>query len=83
MIERVFRTITNIINEHPLITVEHKEVKDLAKFDLENEYVLIASGPLTSDNLYKSLKNFLGEDLYFLMQLHQLLNTKVLTMQNF
>ncbi|NLJ95021.1 MAG: methylenetetrahydrofolate--tRNA-(uracil(54)-C(5))-methyltransferase (FADH(2)-oxidizing) TrmFO [Clostridiaceae bacterium] len=59
------RTITNIINEHPLITVEHKEVKDLAKFDLENEYVLIASGPLTSDNLYKSLKNFLGEDLYF------------------
>ena len=53
--------ITNKINENPLIEVINTEVKKLPK-----GITIVASGPLTSDDLSKELCNILQEDyLYF------------------
>lgn len=59
-------TITETLKNHPLITVKNEEIKNLNKFNLQEDYVLIATGPLTSEDLFQALKSFLDEeDLYF------------------
>lgn len=50
--------ITDKINENRLITVESREVCDLAEF--EDEITVVATGPLTSDPLFENLKQCLG-----------------------
>ena len=53
--------ITDKINSHPNITVVSKEVTEIP-----DGYVIIATGPLTSDSLSKSIASLIGEDyLYF------------------
>ncbi len=53
--------ITDKINSHPNITVVSKEVTEIP-----DGYVIIATGPLTSDALSKSIASLIGEDyLYF------------------
>lgn len=58
--------ITEHLSAHPKIKIERREVQSLAEFNLTEDYVVIATGPLTSDNLFNDLKQFLGDDdLYF------------------
>lgn len=58
--------ITDELEKHPLIKSVRKEIKSLSEFDLEKDYVLVATGPLTSDSLFADLQNLLGhDDLYF------------------
>ncbi|MDQ6963064.1 MAG: methylenetetrahydrofolate--tRNA-(uracil(54)-C(5))-methyltransferase (FADH(2)-oxidizing) TrmFO [Mariprofundaceae bacterium] len=51
-------TITSKINAHPLIEVIHGEVTEIPKEGL----ILIASGPLTSDALYKQIESLTGKN---------------------
>ncbi|MCQ1528011.1 methylenetetrahydrofolate--tRNA-(uracil(54)-C(5))-methyltransferase (FADH(2)-oxidizing) TrmFO [Lutispora saccharofermentans] len=54
--------ISDKIKSHPNIEIINEEVT----FIPEDEYTIIATGPLTSDNLSKSIREYLGEDyLYF------------------
>ena len=54
--------ITSLIENNPYINVIRKEVTTID----ENIPTIIASGPLTSDNLAIEIKNYLGEEyLYF------------------
>ena len=53
--------ITEKINAHPNITLISEEVSEIPE-----GYVIIATGPLTSDSLSKSIGKLIGEDyLYF------------------
>jgi len=55
-------TITEKIEHHPLIQVKRDEIKELPEF----RPLIIATGPLTSDDLAKNLYSITGEDyLYF------------------
>lgn len=56
--------VTKALVEHPLITVEREEVADIPLDDWRK--VLIATGPLTSDNLATFIRNRTGtEELAF------------------
>jgi methylenetetrahydrofolate--tRNA-(uracil-5-)-methyltransferase len=56
--------ITQKVNKN--VNVIRKHISNLEDFDLENEMVIIATGPLTSDELMNSLKNRLKtKELYF------------------
>lgn len=60
--EAFAKRITDIIKNNPLIEIIHQEVEQINVDDV----TIIASGPLTSDNLSNSIKEILGEDyLYF------------------
>ncbi len=50
--------ITNEIKNNPYITVANKEIADISAFG--DEIVIIATGPLTSDALLKSLSEITG-----------------------
>ncbi len=54
------RLVTEKIKNHPLIEVIHEEV---TKID-EDEYTIIASGPLTDGSLYEAIKSFFGTEDY-------------------
>lgn len=57
--------ITDKIKGNENIEVVYEEVTDISNFK-EDEFVVIATGPLTSDDLSKSIMNFLGQEgLYF------------------
>lgn len=53
--------VTEKINAHPLIRVEHGETSEIPSDGL----LIIASGPLTSDALAESLGELTGDRLYF------------------
>ncbi len=53
--------ITRRITEHPLITVEHREVTQLP----ESGITVVATGPLTSDALAEDIARLFGEGLNF------------------
>lgn len=54
--------VTKYIKENPLITIIQEEINEIPKADV----VIIATGPLTTDNLANSIKTKLGEnELYF------------------
>ncbi len=50
-------TVTKLIREHPMITVIEKEIEAIP----DEENVIIATGPLTSDTLSASIADFFGE----------------------
>lgn len=52
------KNVTELIINNPLITVIREEVKQIP----QNVPVIIASGPLTSDELSNNIKKMLGED---------------------
>lgn len=63
--EKFAKAITNKILNDPNINVINKEVIDLLQFDKDN-IVVIATGPLTSDDLSLSIKELLNDQgLYF------------------
>tara|TARA_Y100001968_G_scaffold332764_1_gene392148 strand:+ start:1494 stop:2888 length:1395 start_codon:yes stop_codon:yes gene_type:complete len=49
--------ITQKLYSHPLISIERKELEALPN---ENQITILATGPLTSDSLAKSIRNFTG-----------------------
>lgn len=60
--EKFSKDITSIIESNPNIEIIREEVTKIP----EDEYVIIATGPLTSDELSCSIKEYLGQDyLYF------------------
>ncbi len=55
--------ITEKVSQHPLIKVQRSELK---KLPLNNQICVIATGPLTSDDLANDLKKFTGlEECHF------------------
>lgn len=56
--DKFSKYITEKINNHPNIEVVHEEVQEI---DMD-DYVVVATGPLTSDRLFDSLSDVLGED---------------------
>ena len=67
--EKFSKRVTEEIQKNPLIEIIHKEVEtvDCSKeIDSKNGIIIIATGPLTSENLAKEIKKITGEDkLYF------------------
>jgi len=62
--ERFSRSITESIASQKAITIRREEITSLDPGD--HEYLVIASGPLTSDPLFEQIKSFLGNSgLYF------------------
>jgi len=55
-------SITEIVTNHPLVTIVHEEVTDLASLE---GTVIVASGPLTSDALFANIKEMLQEDYFY------------------
>lgn len=63
--EEFAKYITEKIKENENIEVVYEEIESLDKFD-KNDIVVIATGPLTSDSLSKSISEYLGQNqLYF------------------
>lgn len=52
--------VTKALHEHPLITIERGEVDTIPPEEWDS--VIIATGPLTSDNLASAIKDLTGED---------------------
>ncbi len=60
--ERFAAFVTRRLSEHPLVEIIREEVREIP----EGEIVILATGPLTSEALAKSLKEITGQDyLYF------------------
>ena len=54
--------VTKLVKNHPLITVHDEEITKI----FDNEIVVLATGPLTSDKLAQEIKDFNGDKgLYF------------------
>lgn len=53
--------VTAALAEHPLVTVIRGEVTELPDDDL----VIVATGPLTSDALARSIREFSGEEYFY------------------
>ena len=59
------KRVTEELEGNPLIEIVHKEVTNVEKM-IEDGIVIIATGPLTSDDLAKQIAHLTGEDkLYF------------------
>ncbi len=57
--------ITGVLTRHSLVRIERREIKSLAEFP-PDDWLIVATGPLTSDALFADLKHCLGQDdLYF------------------
>lgn len=59
--EKFSRRITEEITNNPLIEVVHEEITEVPT----EGYNVIATGPLTSDSLSESLKEFIGQDYFY------------------
>ena len=58
--------ITRAISDNPLIEIKRKEVTSIPPGGLDETITIVATGPLTSDSLSKSLAQLTGEEyLYF------------------
>lgn len=63
--EEFAKYITEKIKGNENIEIVYEEIESLDKFD-KNDIVVIATGPLTSDSLSKSISEYLGQsELYF------------------
>ncbi len=60
--EKFSKYITDKILNHPNINVIHEEYTEIS----DDEYTVIATGPLTSEKLFENIKKLTGDDdLYF------------------
>lgn len=57
------QTVTDMINSHPNITVEHKLVEEISPSD--DEILIIATGPLTEGKLGEEIQKLCGDYLSF------------------
>jgi folate-dependent tRNA-U54 methylase TrmFO/GidA len=51
--------LTEILDQHPLVTIERREQMDLPDVDA---VTVLATGPLTSESLANDLRGFTGRD---------------------
>jgi methylenetetrahydrofolate--tRNA-(uracil-5-)-methyltransferase len=62
-------TITKALESHPNVTVARLAIESYEELKFENDKglipVVVATGPLTSEDFAKSLSPFVGENLYF------------------
>jgi methylenetetrahydrofolate--tRNA-(uracil-5-)-methyltransferase len=56
------QAVTHAVEQHPLISVHHEEVSDIAFLATSCDALMLASGPLTSDALSRSLMDLTGCD---------------------
>ncbi|AGA70019.1 tRNA:m(5)U-54 methyltransferase [Desulfitobacterium dichloroeliminans LMG P-21439] len=56
--EKFSASVTKLLEEHPLIHISRQEVKDLPM----SEVAIVATGPLTSDELALEIQKMTGED---------------------
>ena len=62
--DRFSAEVTNAITNEPNITIVRDEIKSLDRGDAD--FLVVATGPLTSDPLFDAINEFLGRDgLYF------------------
>lgn len=54
------KAVSNVIENHPMITLKREEILSLESFS--DELVIVATGPLTSDGLASSIKSLTGEE---------------------
>lgn len=59
--------LTELIEENPFINIERREIKSMEEVEIlrkeqEAAFVVIASGPLTSESLAQSLTNLVGSE---------------------
>lgn len=60
--ERFSRMITEMVRQHPLVTVVREEVREIPA----RRPVILATGPLTSDAMARAVRKLTGDDhLYF------------------
>ncbi len=59
--EKFAAEVTALLEAHPLITIERKEITSLQEASRDVDAVILASGPLTSDSLAQSLQEALGQ----------------------
>ena len=59
--EKFSEEVTEKIKNHPNIEIIHEELVDIPR----DEYVIIASGPLTSDKLSESIMNMTANDYFY------------------
>ena len=66
LIDSVSKALTEALSNHPLI-----EIKRIEQLDIPSTKItILATGPLTSDNLASKIQEFTGIDAcHFLMQL--------------
>lgn len=75
--EAFAKLVTEKINAHPNIQVIREEVKDIP-----NTPVIVASGPLTSDSLSKSIAQLSGEEhLFFFDAIAPIVHAESINMQ--
>ncbi len=55
-------SITKTLESHPLVTIVREEIESLENLPSDWNSVIIATGPLTSDNMADSVRRFTGED---------------------
>ena len=63
--EEFSKKVTEELEKNPLIEIIHEEVGDNLEEIVKDGIVIIATGPLTSDNLSKKIQQITGEDKYY------------------
>lgn len=77
--ETFSKKVTELLLKEPLIEIRHEEVTKIDPSDL----TIIASGPLTSQNLFNEIKKLTGEDtLYFYDAAAPIVTTESIDMDN-
>ena len=77
--ETFSKKVTELLLKEPLIEFRHEEVTKIDPSDL----TIIASGPLTSQNLFNEIKKLTGEDtLYFYDAAAPIVTTESIDMDN-
>ncbi|MCB2181037.1 MAG: methylenetetrahydrofolate--tRNA-(uracil(54)-C(5))-methyltransferase (FADH(2)-oxidizing) TrmFO [Desulfobulbaceae bacterium] len=62
---RFARFITEKMESHPAITVSRREITEIPAASVDHPLTILATGPLTSDPMAKSLQHITGEHLAF------------------
>lgn len=63
--EKFASSVTSVVESHPLIDLRREEVDDIAAIAFESQAIILATGPLTSDALARSLADLVGDYLAF------------------
>jgi methylenetetrahydrofolate--tRNA-(uracil-5-)-methyltransferase len=75
---KLSQIVTETLENHPLVTIKREEVTEIPK----DEISILATGPLTSQNLIRSLKPIFGDNsLYFYDAISPIVSTDSLNLE--
>jgi methylenetetrahydrofolate--tRNA-(uracil-5-)-methyltransferase len=75
---KLSQIVTETLENHPLVTIKREEVTEIPK----DEISILATGPLTSQNLIQSLKPIFGDNsLYFYDAISPIVSTDSLNLE--